>query len=125
MWRRLAENADTVQRQRHQARPVELRGDPSLRGVREHCAYHTTPALERFIALTERVLIEDEYCIVWKGGDTFRVDDETVVRPARFYWETLLGEKLHQDEALYRTCKTPRCVKHKRKGSAKTPMNIE
>lgn len=115
MWRRLTENAAEIQQRRRPAKPVELRGDPALRGVRQHCPHPTTPALERFLALTERVLVNDEYCVVWRGGDTFRVDDDTITTPARFYWETLLGEKLGPNEALYRGCKTPRCVKHKEK----------
>jgi hypothetical protein len=111
MWRRLAEQG-AEQRQRH-ARPVELRGDPTLRNMREHAPYPTTPALERFIALTERRLVGDDHCVVWKGGKTFRVDDGATTTPARFYWEALLGEKLALDEALYKGCKTPRCIKHK------------
>lgn len=114
MWRRLSENAAT-QRQR-QRRVVELRGDPSLRGIRHHVPHPTTPAIERFVAMTQRVLIGDDYCVIWKGGQTFRVDDGIITTPARFYWETLLGERLRDDEALYRDCKTPRCIKHKRKG---------
>lgn len=83
--------------------------------VRQHCPHPTTPAHERFLAMTERRLVGDDECIVWRGGDTFKVDADanTVTTPARFYWEMTTGEKLKKSEALYRTCKTPRCVKHK------------
>lgn len=113
MWRRLAENGEAVRQQQRSPRPVELRGDPSLRAPRHHVPHPTTPALERFVALTKRVLVGDDTCVIWLGGDKFRVDDDTLASPARFYWEALLGEKLRDDEALYRACKTPRCVKHK------------
>src|SRR5262245_61627973 len=113
MWRRLTESAPTQQRRR--PRPVELRGDPTLRTVREHAPHQTTPAIDRFVALTERRLVDDEYCVIWKGGETFRVDDFTVTTPARFYWETMLGEKLRDDEKLYRACRTVGCIKHKEK----------
>lgn len=112
-WRRLAEAGEAVRRQRRERRPIELRGDPALRSVRQHFPHPTTSPIERFVAMTERVFVGDDTCIVWKGGDKFRVNDETLASPARFYWETLLGEKLAPDEALYRACKTPRCVKHK------------
>jgi hypothetical protein len=111
-WRRLAEQG--ALQQRRPARPVELRGDPALRTVRQHVPHPVTPALERFVAMTERVLVADEYCIVWKGGETFRVDDDTITTPARFYWEALVGEKLGPGEALYPDCKTVCCVKHKK-----------
>src|SRR5262245_54838418 len=98
MWRRLADQG-AAQRQR-QARHVELRGDPTLHAVRDHAPHPVTPALKRFIALTERGLLDNEYCVIWKGGKTFRVDDFMVTTPARFYGETLLGEKLGADERL-------------------------
>jgi hypothetical protein len=65
--------------------------------------------------MTERVLVRDDYCVVWQGGDTFRVDDDTITTPARFYYEMMLGESLGANEVLYRACSTPRCVKHKEK----------
>jgi hypothetical protein len=92
MWRRLTEQG--AAQQRRPARPVELRGDPTLRSVRQHVPHPTTSPLERFVAMTRRVLVGDDYCVVWLGGDTFRVDDYTVTTPARFYWEALVGEKL-------------------------------
>jgi hypothetical protein len=112
MWKRLAESASPQQRRR--PHPVELRGDPALRTVRQHVPHPTTSALDRFVAMTKRVLVGDDYCIVWLGGDTFRVDDDTITTPARFYWEAFLGEKLGTHEALYRDCKTAHCVKHKK-----------
>jgi len=117
MWRRLAEGPTGSPRQR---RPVNYRRPDFMENsqgqtVRQHAPHPITPALDRFAAMTERVLVGDDYCVVWRGGDTFRVDDDTVTTPARFYWETLLGEKLGAHEVLYRACKTPRCVKHKEK----------
>ena len=85
------------------------------RTVRYHAPHPTTPARERFDAMTESVLIGDDCCIVWRGGETFRVDEETVTTPARFYWELMTGEKLKDHEVLRRACNTPRCVKHKAK----------
>lgn len=111
MWRRLA--AQSAPRRQRQARAVELRGDPTKRDVRDHTAYPTTPALDRFLALTERVLVGDDTCVVWRGGETFRVDDDTVTTPARFYWQIVHGP-LSEDEILWKACKTASCVKHKR-----------
>jgi hypothetical protein len=112
-WRRLAEAGEAIRHEREH-RPIEYRGDPTKRTVREHCPYPITPALERFAAMTERVLVGDDTCIIWRGGETFRVDDFTITTPARFYYEYVLGEKLKPGETLWKACKTPRCVKHKR-----------
>lgn len=112
-WRELLEQGQQQRQQRRQPRPVEYRGDPTKRTVREHCPYPITPALERFIAMTERVLVGDDTCIIWRGGETFRVDDWTITTPARFYYEAVLGEKLHPGETLWKDCKTAGCVKHK------------
>jgi hypothetical protein len=79
------------------------------RTVRQHSPHPVKAALDRFFAHTKRV----EDCIVWCGGDTFRVDDDTVTTPARFYWEQMKGQKLEDGDKLRRNCKTPRCVKHK------------
>jgi len=83
--------------------------------VRYHAPHPTTPALDRFFALTKQVEYGDDVCIVWTGGDTFRVDDDTITTPARFYWEQMKGEKLGEKDKLRRACYTPRCVKHKRR----------
>jgi hypothetical protein len=112
MWRRLAEQGES-QRQQRRPRRIELRGDPTKRTVRDHVPHPITPAIERFIAMTERRVVGDDTCVIWKGGETFRVDDEAITTPARFYWETMLGEKLGADERLRQTCKTPRCIKHR------------
>lgn len=117
MWKRLAEGAAASPKPK---RPTNYRRPDVMTNaqgqtVRNHVAHPTTPALERFVALTERVLVNDEYCVIWQGGDTFRVDDDTITTPARFYWETLLGERLREDEKLYKACKTVGCVKHKEK----------
>jgi len=86
------------------------------RTVRFHCPHPTKAAEDRFFALTKQVEnYEGNPCVVWTGGDTFRVDDDTVTTPARFYWETMKGEKLAKNDVLRRGCKTPRCVKHKKK----------
>lgn len=113
MWRRLAEQGDQARQQQRRRRVVELRGDPTKRTVRDHAQHPTAPAIDRFLALTERRLVGDDTCVIWKGGETFRVDDDIVTTPARFYRETLLGEKLGTDERLRQTCKTPRCIKHR------------
>jgi hypothetical protein len=110
MWRRLAEQGATLRRER-KPRVVELRGDPTKRTVREHAPHPTTPALERFMALVERAEIDDDHCWRWLGGRTFRADDLTVTTPARFIYQAAMGETLRSDEALYQTCKTPRCVR--------------
>src|SRR5262245_39170123 len=83
--------------------------------VRFHAPHPTKPALDRFMAMTERVRVNGDVCIVWRGGDTFRVDDDTVTTPARFYWEAMKSEKLGENDKLRRACKTPRCVKHKKR----------
>lgn len=115
MWKRLANQATAPDRK---PRPVNYRRPDFMTNkhgqtVRQHVPHPITPALERFTALTERRIVGDDTCVIWLGGDKFRVDDDTLASPARFYWEALLGEKLRDDEALYRACKTPRCVKHK------------
>lgn len=113
-WRRLAERGGPPQPTNYR-RPdyiVNAQG----RTVRNHAPHPTTPALDRFFALTKQVEnYEGNPCVVWTGGDTFRVDDNTVTTPARFYWETMKGEKLTDNDVLRRDCKTPRCVKHKEK----------
>lgn len=65
------------------------------------------------MAMTRRVCTGDDYCIVFHGANTFRVDKQTVTTPARFYWESVIGEALQDNDILRRGCKTPRCVKHK------------
>lgn len=118
MWRRLAEGPPGGEKK---YRPTNYR-KPDLienkegRMVRYHAPHPITPALDRFFALTRQVEnYEGDPCIVWDGGDTFRVDDDTVTTPARFYWEAMKGEKLGAGEVLRRACKTPRCVKHKKR----------
>lgn len=116
MWRRLEEG----EARERKPRPTNYRRPDFMvnkqgRTVRQHAPHPTTSAHERFVALTERVEVGDDTCIVWQGGDTFYVDDGRRTTPARFYWEIMLGERLGAHEALYRTCKTPRCVKHKEK----------
>ena len=82
--------------------------------MRDHAPHPIAPTIERFIAMTERRIVGDDTCVIWKGGETFRLDDFTVTTPARFYWVTTLGERL-DDEKLYRACRTVGCIKHKEK----------
>jgi hypothetical protein len=122
-WRRLeGTTGEKVKRPTNYRKP-DYMINAQDQTVRQHFPHPIKPAIERFVELTERRVVGDDTCIVWLGGETFRVDDFTVTTPARFYWETMLGEKLRDDEALYRACKTPRCVKHKRKGLNKRFTN--
>lgn len=120
MWRRLEEREASAQRRARVTnwRRPDFMTNAHGQTVRAHVPHPTTPAVERFLAMTERRLVGDDYCIVWKGGDTFKVDAEAniVAVPARFYWEMVTGEKLKEGEVLRRACKTPRCIKHKKKG---------
>lgn len=116
MWRRLEEGEAAAVKRR---RPINYRRPDFMTNaqgqmVRQHAPHPIKSAIERFIAMTERVLIGDDYCVVWQGGETFRVDDDTITTPARFYYESLLGEPLKPNQTLRRACKTPRCVKHKK-----------
>src|SRR5262245_28391456 len=114
MWRRLLESAPPKERALNYRRP-DFMTNKHGQTVRHHAPHPTTPAIDRFFALTKRVNVDGEDFIVWTGGDTFRVDDDTVTTPARFYWETMKGEKLGEKDKLRRGCYTPRCVKHKRR----------
>jgi hypothetical protein len=115
MWRRLAEGppgAGKPQRPTNYRRP-DLMENARGQLVRQHAPHPVTPAIDRFVAMTERRVVGDDTCVIWKGGDKFRVDECTLASPARVYWEMMLGEKLAENEVLYRACKTPCCVKHK------------
>jgi len=93
--------------------------------VRFHAPHPTKAPMRRFFAMCEAWAADkkSDPCLVWKGGDTFRVDDDTVTTPARFYWEVYKGEKLEDGDKLRRDCKTPRCVKHKKLCKAKQVSN--
>jgi hypothetical protein len=54
---------------------------------------------------------DDLDCWQWLGGDTFRVDEQTVTTSARFIWRKTTGEALGDREALYQICKTPSCCR--------------
>lgn len=54
---------------------------------------------------------EDQNCIRFTGGDTFRVDDSTVTTPRRFIYEYLTGETLPDNVRLRMTCKTDKCIR--------------
>lgn len=112
-WRRLAEGEGKQYRPPNYRKP-DFQINKQGKTVRQHCPHPTTPALDRFFKLTKRVRIGDDVCIVWQGGETFRVNDDVVTTPARFYWEEMRGEKLGDNDVLRRDCKTPRCVKHKK-----------
>lgn len=113
MWRRLEEGEARKPRPTNYRRP-DFMLNKQGRIVRQHCPHPTTPADDRFFMMIEYVSLgDDDPCVVWEGGDTFRVDEKTITTPARFYWEWRTGEKLKRTEALYQTCKTPRCVKHR------------
>lgn len=115
-WRRLAEAGEAGTPRPTNYRRPDFMVNAQGRTVRHHVPHPTTPALDRFFALTKQVEnYKDDICIVWTGGDTFRVDDDTVTTPARFYWEAMKGEKLGDKDVLRRNCKTPRCVKHKKR----------
>jgi hypothetical protein len=80
--------------------------------VRCHKAHPRTVAAERFAAMTEEVDCgHDLPCIVFTGGDTFRIDDDIVTTPRRFIYEYLMGEELPDDVRLRATCKTPKCCR--------------
>lgn len=79
--------------------------------VKCHADYPRTEAIERFMKMTERVLSEDDYCIVFTGGARFRVNDKDVTTPARFVYQALTGEILDNAEYLIRTCPTFQCCR--------------
>lgn len=69
-------------------------------------------AVERFCAMTEQVEAGAETpCIVFTGGDTFRVDDYTVTTPIRFAYEMVMGEPPPQNKRFWMRCKTKGCVR--------------
>lgn len=88
--------------------------------VKAHGEYPRTDAAERFRRKTQRVLIADDYCIIWRGGKTFRVDDDTVTTPARYYYEAICDEVLIKGVPLVQTCGTVRCIKHWEKKETKS-----
>jgi hypothetical protein len=109
MWKRLAETASP------RAFPTWRRPDYLINRfgeqVRFHCEYPRSEAIDRFMAMTRRVLTEEDYCIVFTGGKRFRVDDDLVTTPARFIYQALSGQKLPESEYLFRACSTPRCCR--------------
>lgn len=113
-WRRLAESGSA---QQQPARRPDFIQNKEGRTVRQHVLHATKPAVDRFFAMLEKVRINGDICLVWRGGDTFRVDEKTVTTPARFYFESRTGEKLGDNETLRRGCRTPHCVKHKKRQS--------
>ena len=111
-WKRLTESAS-------EKRPMSYRKPDFMlnaqgQTVRFHVPHPIVPAVERFMALVRSVACADdaeEDCWQWIGGDTFRVDDLTVTTPQRFIYQEATGEKLKDNESLYPTCQTPRCVR--------------
>lgn len=114
-WRRLLENAAEPKQRTLNYRRPDFMTNKHGQTVRYHAPHRTKAAMDRFFAHTKRVRIGGEDCVVWTGGDTFRVDDDTVTTPARFYWDAMKDEKLGDNDVLCRGCKTPHCVKHKRR----------
>lgn len=114
-WRRLEEGEGSRKPRPTNYRQPDYMVNAQGRTVRAHAPHPTIAPSRRFFSMCKHVEIrEGDPCLVWLGGDTFRVDEETVTTPARFYWEAMVG-KLKPTESLYRTCKTPRCVRHKEK----------
>mgnify|MGYP001769420438 CR=1 FL=1 len=80
--------------------------------VRAQVQRQRTEAADRFLALTEqREAGEDLPCIVFTGGETFRVDDVTITTPMRFAYEMITGEAPPENRRIRRKCKTPGCVR--------------
>lgn len=113
MWKELRSEVEKQQSPSTPYRRPEYMLNKHNQRVRFHAPHPTTPALDRFMAKTLQHFNGTEHCLVFYGGATFRVDDNTVTTPARFYWEATKGEKLAEGETLRRDCKTPRCVKHR------------
>ena len=110
-WKRLTEPAGEKKLPTNYRRPDYMKNAQG-RTVRFHVPYAIVPAIERFMAFVEIVPGADDLdCWQWLGGDTFRVDDETVRTPARFIWRETTGETLSDRDALYQTCKTPWCCR--------------
>lgn len=120
-WRRLAESGGKVQPTNY--RRPDFMTNAQGRTVRQHAPHPKKAAIRRFFSMTTQIKVGDDYCLVWKGGDTFRVDDDTVTTPARFYWWAMRTEKLRDGDKLRRACKTPHCVKHKKLCKAKQSSN--
>lgn len=114
-WKRLLEAAPEKEQKLNFRRP-DFMTNKHGQTVRYHAPHPTKVPMRRFFAMCKHVENrKGDPCLVWQGGDTFRVDDDTVTTPARFYWEYFKGEKLGAGDKLRRACKTPRCVKHKEK----------
>lgn len=114
-WRRLEEPAGERQPRVANYRRPDFMTNKRGQTVRFHAPHPTTPAAKRFFALVKVERIDGVEHVIWRGGDTFRVDDDTVTTPARFYFETMTGQKLGPGDVLRRGCKIPHCVKHKEK----------
>lgn len=114
MWRRLQTETSGQPQPTNYRRPDFIKNAQN-RTVRNHIAHPATPAIERFFAKTERVRINGDVCIVWRGGDTFRGDSKTTT-PARFYWEAMGKGELGEGDTLRRGCKTAGCVRHRKIG---------
>jgi hypothetical protein len=85
-WKRLLEAASPKQRTLNYRRP-DYMTNAHGQTVRYHAPHPVTPATERFMALVRIVPNADDLdCWQWHGGDTFRVDEQTVTTPQRFIW---------------------------------------
>ena len=80
--------------------------------VRVHIPHARTDAAERFAALVQEIDCGlDLPCLVFQGGDTFRVDEQTVTTPRRFAYELVTGERLPKGKKLKMICTTPNCCR--------------
>jgi hypothetical protein len=109
-WKRLLGAATPNQRRLNYRRPDFMQNAQGMT-VRFHAPHPITPAAGRFMEKVRKIEIDGEECWRWTGGETFRVDDDTVTTPARFIYQEATGEKLRRGDKLRQTCKTPRCIR--------------
>lgn len=110
-WKKLEDRQRDRQRHASSRRPDYMENASGLT-VRYHVPHPRTEAAERFAAMTRQVDAGlDQTCLVFTGGATFRVDDDTVTTPRRFIYEYLMEEKLPRDVRLRTLCRTPKCCR--------------
>ena len=78
--------------------------------VPRHIPPALTPPLDRFMALIRKVEVGEDECWIF-DADTFRVNDDLIMTPARYIYEQVAGEKLVETDELLRICQTPRCCR--------------
>lgn len=110
VWKRLEEKDAAAGSLPPERRGLVLNRHGDL--VRYQAPREIVAAAERFAAMTKEVDTGlDLPCLVFTGGDTFRVDDETVTTPRRFIYEYLMDEELPDTIRLRTYCRTPRCCR--------------